>query len=137
MKPLVEKIISILPESPPYYPKDSLTDKSERFFVEEKIREHILTHYKQEVPYSVEILVESFKVEKDLIRIQANIFVARDSQKHILIGKQGHMLKKVGSKARQDLEKFFGSKIFLALHVKVKKDWRDDQEQLKRFGYLQ
>lgn len=135
--PLVEKIKGVLPENPPFYPKDSLTDKSERFFVEEKIREHILTHYKQEIPYSVEVVVESFKAEEGIIRIHANIFVARNSQKHILIGKQGHMLKKVGSKARQDLEKFFNSKIFLSLLVKVKKDWRDDQEQLKRFGYLQ
>jgi len=133
---LKEKIVATIPVSPPYFPKDSLTDKNERFFVEEKVREHILTHYKKEVPYSVEIEVESFKEKEDIINIDANIYVARESQKHIIIGKGGRMLKKVGTKARQDLEKFFGKKIFLSLFVKVNKDWRNDEGQLKRFGYL-
>ncbi len=133
---LKSQIINHLPESPPYYPKDSLTDKSERFFVEEKIREKILLHYDQEVPYSVEIEVEEFKEEKDIIRIRSIIYVARDSQKGILIGKGGSMLKIVGSESRKDLEQFFGKKIYLELYVKVNKDWRDDDKQLKKFGYL-
>lgn len=133
---LKEKIVKKLPECPPYYPKDSLTDKSERFFVEEKIREKILLNYEQEVPYSTEVLVEEFKEEEDIIRIRANIFVARDSQKGILIGKGGSKLKKVGTEARKDLETFFEKKIYLNLFVKVNKDWRNDEGQLKRFGYL-
>lgn len=131
-----KQIISFLPECPPYYPKDSLTDKSERFFVEEKIREKILLNYSQEVPYSVEIEVESFKEAEDIIRIRSVIYVARDSQKGILIGKGGSKLKKVGAEARKDLEIFFQKKIFLELYVKVNKDWRDDDKQLKKFGYL-
>jgi GTP-binding protein Era len=130
------RIIDLLPECPPYYPKDSLTDKSERFFVEEKIREKILMTYDQEVPYSVEVAVEEFKESEDIIRIRANIFVARDSQKGILIGKGGSKLKKVGSEARVDLQKFFEKQIYLNLFVKVNKDWRNDEKQLKRFGYL-
>jgi GTP-binding protein Era len=130
------QIIDHLPECPPYYPKDSLTDKSERFFVEEKIRERILLHYDQEVPYSVEIEVEEFKEEKEIIKIRAIIYVARDSQKGILIGKGGTMLKIVGSESRKDLEQFFAKKIYLELYVKVNKDWRNDDAQLKKFGYL-
>lgn len=133
---LKDQIIRNLPESPPYYPKDSLTDKTERFFVEEKVREKILLHYDQEVPYSVEIEVEEFKEEKEIIRIRAIIYVARDSQKGILIGKGGSMLKLVGSESRKDLEQFFAKKIYLELYVKVNKDWRDDDKQLKKFGYL-
>ena len=133
---LKNKIIELLPESPPYYPKDSLTDKPERFFVEEKIREKILLEYAQEVPYSTEIMVETFKEEEDIIKIRAIIFVARESQKGIIIGKAGSKLKKVGSKARKDLEVFFKKQIFLELFVKVNKDWRNDEKQLKRFGYL-
>ncbi|MEX2379558.1 MAG: GTPase Era [Vicingaceae bacterium] len=133
---LKEKIVKKLPECPPYYPKDSLTDKSERFFVEEKIREKILMNYEQEVPYSTEVLVEEFKEEEDIIRIRANIFVSRDSQKGILIGKGGLKLKKVGTEARKDLEAFFEKQIYLNLFVKVNKDWRNDEGQLKRFGYL-
>jgi GTP-binding protein Era len=133
---LKENIVKKLPECPPYYPKDSLTDKSERFFVEEKIREKILLNYEQEVPYSTEVLVEEFKEEEDIIRIRANIFVARDSQKGILIGRGGSKLKKVGTEARKDLETFFEKKIYLNLFVKVNKDWRNDEGQLKRFGYL-
>lgn len=133
---LKQKIVEKLPECPPYYPKDSLTDKSERFFVEEKIREKILLNYEQEVPYSTEVLVEEFKEEDEIIRIRANIFVSRDSQKGILIGKGGSKLKKVGTEARRDLEAFFEKKIYLNLFVKVNKDWRNDEGQLKRFGYL-
>ncbi len=133
---LINKIIEILPESPPYYPKDSLTDKSERFFVEEKIREKILLLYKQEIPYSIEIQVESFKEEAEIIKIRAIIYVSRESQKGIIIGKAGKMLKKVGTLARKDLEEFLQKKIFLELFVKVNKDWRNDENQLKRFGYL-
>ena len=133
---LKNQIINHLPECPPYYPKDSLTDKTERFFVEEKIREKILLHYDQEVPYSVEIEVEEFKEEEDIIRIRSIIYVARESQKGILIGKAGSMLKIVGSESRKDLEQFFAKKIYLELFVKVNKDWRNDDKQLKKFGYL-
>jgi len=133
---LKDQIIKALPESPPYYPKDTLTDKPERFFVEEKVREKILLLYDQEVPYSVEIQVEEFKESDDIIRIRANIFVARDSQKGIIIGAGGKMLKKVGTAARKDLEVFFKKPIYLNLFVKVNKDWRNSEQQLKRFGYL-
>ena len=133
---LKQKIIELLPESPPYYPKDSMTDKSERFFVEEKIREKILLLYDQEVPYSTEIEVESFKDEQEIIKIRAIIYVSRESQKGIIIGKEGKMLKKVGTYARKDLEEFFQKKIYLELYVKVNKDWRNDEKQLKKFGYL-
>lgn len=133
---LKNQIIKFLPENPPYYPKDSLTDKSERFFVEEKIREKILLHYDQEVPYSVEIQVEEFKEEEAIIKIRAIIFVSRESQKGILIGKGGSMLKIIGSESRKDLEVFFAKKIYLELYVKVNKDWRNDDKQLKKFGYL-
>lgn len=130
------RIIELLPESPPYYPKDSLTDKPERFFVEEKIREKILLNYAQEVPYSVEVLVEEFKEQEKIIRIRANIFVARESQKGIIIGKEGKRLKQVGIESRRDLEQFFDKQIHLDLFVKVNKDWRNNEQQLKRFGYL-
>lgn len=130
-----ELILENLPESPPYYPKDELTDKSERFFVSEIIREKILRNYRQEIPYSVEVVVESFKEEKDLINISCMIYVERDSQKGILIGHQGKGLKKVGSQARVDIEDFLGKKIFLETRVKVKKDWRNDGRFLKQSGY--
>lgn len=130
------QIVKALPASPPYYPKDTLTDKPERFFVEEKIREKILLLYDQEVPYSVEVQVQEFKVSEEIIRIRANIFVARDSQKGIIIGSGGKMLKKVGTAARKDLEEFFQKPIYLNLFVKVNKDWRNSEQQLKRFGYL-
>lgn len=133
---LKERIVELLPESPPYYPKDALTDKSERFFVEEKIREKILMHFQQEIPYSTEVEVEEFKEAEDIIRISAVIYVARDSQKGIMIGKGGRKLKGIGKSARQDLEVFFEKKIYLNLFVKVNKDWRNDEKQLKRFGYL-
>ena len=128
-------IKDLLPECPPYFEKDTLTDKSERFFVCETIREKILKYYKKEIPYSVEVEVEEFKEEADIIRIRSIIYVIRDSQKGIIIGHQGKSLKKVGSLARRDLEQFFQKKIFLELYVKVNKEWRNDDIQLKRFGY--
>ncbi len=128
-------ILESLPESPPFYPKDELTDKSERFFVSEIIREKILMNYQQEVPYAVEVEVESFKESDKIINIRSIIYVERESQKGILIGHQGKALKKVGSMARVDMEKFFEKKIFLEMYVKVKKDWRNDERILKQFGY--
>ena len=132
---VMNRIKELVPESPPYFEKDALTDKSERFFVCETIREKILKYYKKEIPYSVEVEVEEFKEEEDIIRIRSIIYVIRDSQKGIVIGHQGKSLKKVGSLARRDLEQFFQKKIFLELYVKVNKDWRNDDNQLKRFGY--
>ena len=132
---VMERIKALLPLSPPYFEKDALTDKSERFFVSETIREKILKYYKKEIPYSVEIEIEEFFDEEDIIKIRAIIFVARESQKGIIIGHKGRALKKVGTLARRDMEAFFQKKIFLDLYVKVNKDWRDDDKQLKRFGY--
>ena len=129
------RIIELLPESPPFYPKDQLTDKPERFFVNEKIREKILMHYKKEIPYAVEVDTEEFKEEDKIIRIRSIIMVERDTQKGIIIGHKGSALKRVGSEARKDLEKFFEKKIHLELYVKVNKDWRKNQKQLRRFGY--
>lgn len=128
-------IVEKLPESPAFYPKDTLTDKPERFFVNETIREKILLNYKKEIPYSVEVETDEFKENEEIIRIHANVYVERDSQKGILIGHQGKMLKKTATEARLDLEKFFQKKVFLELFVKVNKDWRKDKKQLKRFGY--
>ncbi len=133
---LEKRILELLPEHPAFYPKTDFTDKSERFIVQEKIREKILLNFKQEVPYSVEIEAEEFKEEEEIIRIRAVIHTARESQRGILIGKGGKMIKLIGKEARLDLEKFFQKKIFLDLHIKVKKDWRNDEKQLKRFGYL-
>lgn len=130
-----EEILKHLPENPPYFPKDQLTDKTERFIVSEIIREKILKNYKQEIPYSVEVQVDSFKEDEKIIRIEATIFVARDSQKGILIGKKGAALKRVGQHARQDAEDFFGKQIYLGLYVRVKKDWRNDTSLLRQFGY--
>ena len=132
---VMARIKALLPVSPPYFEKDALTDKSERFFVSETIREKILKYYKKEIPYSVEIEVEEFFDEEDIIKIRAIIFVARESQKGIIIGHKGRALKKVGTLARRDMEAFLQKKIFLDLYVKVNKDWRDDDKQLKRFGY--
>jgi GTP-binding protein Era len=132
---IFKRILDLLPESPPYYSKDALTDKSERFFVGEMIREKILLHYKQEIPYAVEVEVESFKEDDRLIRISAQIFVERDSQKGILIGNEGLALKRVGKEARLDMEGFFQKKVFLELRVKVKKDWRNNERSIKNFGY--
>jgi GTPase len=132
---LLDSITERLPESPPYFPKDQLTDKYERFFASEIIREKILFNYQKEIPYSVEIEIESFKEEGGLIRIRALIHVARDSQKGIIIGHRGDKLKKVGTEARLDMEDFFGKKVFLELYVKVTKEWRDKPLVLRRFGY--
>jgi GTP-binding protein Era len=132
---LLSAILAKLPESPPYFPKDQLTDKYERFFASEIIREKILVNYKKEIPYSVEIEIEDFKDEKEIIRIRAIIHVVRDSQKGIIIGHKGSMLKRVGTEARRDMEDFFRKKVFLELYVKVTKDWRDKPTILKRFGY--
>ena len=132
---LLNAVLAKLPESPPYFPKDQLTDKYERFFASEIIREKVLVNYKKEIPYSVEIEIESFKDEKDIIKIRALIHVTRDSQKGIIIGHKGSMLKRVGTEARHDMEDFFRKKIFLELYVKVTKDWRDKPLVLKRFGY--
>ncbi|MEZ4802040.1 MAG: GTPase Era [Gelidibacter sp.] len=137
VKEIFDRIIDLLPESPPYYPKDQLTDKPERFFVNETIREKILMHYKKEIPYAVEIDTEEFFEEENIIRMRSVIMVERDTQKGIIIGHKGAALKRVGVEARQDLEKFFGKQVHLELYVKVNKNWRSDQKQLKRFGYNQ
>lgn len=132
---IFDRIIALLPEGPGYYGKDELTDKPEKFFVSEIIREKILTNYKKEIPYSVEVVVESFKEEEKIIKIRAEIMVVRESQKGIIIGHQGKALKKVGTEARKDMEEFLQKQVFLELFVKVNKDWRDSDQQLKRFGY--
>jgi GTP-binding protein Era len=132
---LLKRFVELIPVSPAYYDKDAITDKPERFFVSEIVREKILLNYKKEIPYSVEVVVEEFKEEEDIIRIRVNIFVARESQKGIIIGHQGKMLKKVGTEARKDLETFFQKKVFIENFVKVNKDWRSDNSKLKRFGY--
>ncbi len=132
---LMEMILDVLPESPPYFPKDELTDKSMRFFVSEIIREKILLHYKQEIPYSVEVAVDSYEESEKLIKIEAHLYVARESQKAIIIGKNGAAIKRVGTDARIDMEEFIGKKVFLQLSVKVMKDWRDNETLLRRFGY--
>lgn len=129
------RIVELLPESPAFYPKDALTDKPERFFVNEIIREKILMHYKKEIPYSVEIETSEFFEEEDIIRMRSVIMVERETQKGIIIGHKGSALKRVGVEARQDLEKFFGKQVHLELYVKVNKNWRSDSRQLRRFGY--
>jgi len=132
---ILQEIIEILPESPAFYPKDQLTDKPERFFVNECIREKILKHYKKEIPYAVEIETEEFVEEDKIIKIRAIIMVERETQKGIIIGHKGAALKRVGTEARKDLQKFFEKKVFIELYVKVNKNWRNDSKQLKRFGY--
>ncbi|WP_228850729.1 GTPase Era [Aegicerativicinus sediminis] len=132
---LFERILELLPTSPPFYPKDQLTDKPERFFVNETIREKILLHYKKEIPYSVEVITEEFFEEESIIRIRSIIMVERETQKGIIIGHKGSAIKRVGVEARKDLEIFFGKQIHLELVVKVNKDWRSDSKQLRRFGY--
>ncbi len=129
------RIVELLPESPPFYPKDTLTDKPERFFVNEIVREKILMHYKKEIPYSVEIDTEEFFEEEEIIRMRSVIMVERETQKGIIIGHKGAALKRVGVEARKDLEKFFGKQVHLELYVKVNKNWRSDSKQLRRFGY--
>ena len=135
VQPLKKRIESLIPPSPPYFEKDALTDKPARFFVTEIIREKVLLYYKKEIPYSVEVVVESFKEEDERIHIQALIVVERDSQKGIIIGHKGVALKKVGSMARRDMERFFEKKIFLELFVKVEKDWRNRDKILRAYGY--
>ena len=132
---LFDAIKEALPAGPPFFPKDQLTDKPARFFVDEIIREKILLNYDKEIPYSVEVEVESFKEEDKLIRIDAVIYCERDSQKGIIIGKAGSALKRVGSQARKDIEDFFQKQVFLQLFVKVDKDWRSNTSRLKHYGY--
>ncbi len=133
---IMNEIHNILPQGEPYFPDDALTDRPERFFVSEIIREKILLNYDKEIPYSVEIVIEKFKEEQHIINIDAVINVARESQKGIIIGHQGKALKKIGTQARKDLEIFFKKKIFIQLFVKVAKNWRDNEQDLKRFGYF-
>ncbi|MBT8188600.1 MAG: GTPase Era [Croceitalea sp.] len=135
VKEVFERIVELLPEAPPYYPKDQLTDKPERFFVNETIREKILMHYKKEIPYAVEVETEEFFEDEDIIRIRSVIMVERDTQKGIIIGHKGSALKRVGVEARKDLEKFFAKQVHIELFVKVNKNWRSNTNQLKRFGY--
>ncbi len=130
-----EYILENIPESPAYYDKDTITDKSERFFIEEIIREKILKHYKKEIPYSVEIEVEEFFEEEDIIKIRAIIYVLRESQKGILIGHKGLGLKRIGTEARRDIEVMLDKKVYLETPIKVNKNWRNDIKQLKKFGY--
>ncbi|MBC7655420.1 MAG: GTPase Era [Oligoflexus sp.] len=137
VKEVFTRILELLPFSPPYYPKDALTDKPERFFVNETIREKILLNYDKEIPYAVEIETEEFLEEEKIIRIRSVIMVERDTQKGIIIGHKGSALKKVGMQSREDLEKFFGKQIHIELYVKVNKDWRSNAFQLRRFGYNQ
>lgn len=132
---LQKRILELLPESPPYFEKDALTDKPARFFVTEIIREKALQIYQKEIPYSMEVVVEEFKEEKDIIRIRAIILMERDTQKGIIIGHKGEAIKKLGTLARKDIELFFEKKIYLQLYVKVEKDWRDRDNMLKQFGY--
>lgn len=135
VQPLKKRIESLIPPSPPYFEKDALTDRPARFFVTEIIREKVLLYYKKEIPYSVEVVVESFKEEDERIHIQALIVVERDSQKGIIIGHRGVAIKKVGTMARRDMERFFEKKIFLELFVKVEKDWRNRDKILRAYGY--
>jgi GTP-binding protein Era len=137
VKEVFNRILELLPEGPAYFPKDQLTDRPERFFVNETIREKILMHYKKEIPYAVEIETEEFIEDDDIIRIRSVIMVERDSQKGIIIGHKGLAIKRVGVEARADLEKFFDKQIHIELYVKVNKDWRSDERQLRRFGYDQ
>jgi GTP-binding protein Era len=134
---LLESIINTLPEHPAYYPKDELTDKPERFFVAEIVREKILEQYSQEIPYAVEVVVEDFKESESIIKIRAIIFCERETQKGILLGHQGSAIKKMGTAARLAMETFLQKKVFLDLHIKVDKQWRSSERELKRFGYLQ
>ncbi len=133
---LFDTILKYLPEAAPYYDKDAFTDRPERFFVSEIVREKILIHYKQEIPYSVEVVVEAFQEEETIIRMRAVIFTNKKSHKPILIGKGGKMLKRVGTEARKDMEQFFGKKVYLELFVKVKENWREDDNMLRNLGYI-
>ncbi len=135
IKEVFDRILELLPEAPPYYPKDQLTDKPERFFVNETIREKILLHYKKEIPYAVEVETEEFFEDEKIIRIRSVIMVERDTQKGIIIGHKGSALKRVGVESRKDLEKFFDKQVHIELYVKVNKNWRSNSNQLRRFGY--
>lgn len=135
LQSILNYIIDMLPESPPFYSKDDLSDKNVRFFVSEIIREKILMNYQKEIPYSVEVAIESYKEEDDIDKILATVYVSRDSQKGIIIGHKGTSLKKTASQARVDIEKFIGKKVFLEIYVKVRKDWRNNDNLLKQFGY--
>ena len=135
IKHIFDCILEKLPECPPYFPKDELTDRSMRFFISEIIREKILLIYKQEIPYSVEVVVDAYEESSKMINIRATIYASRDSQKAILIGKAGAAIKKLGIMSRSDIEEFTGKKIFLDLNVKVSKDWRDNEAELKNFNY--
>jgi len=135
IEPIFDRILELLPEAPPYFGKDLLTDRNERFFLQEIIREKILLHYQKEIPYSVEVEVEEFKETEKIINVRCLIHVERDSQKGIIIGHKGEMIKRVGTEARKDAEEFFNKKIFMELYVKVAKDWREKDKQLKNFGY--
>lgn len=135
IEPIFDRILELLPEAPAYFDKDELTDRNERFFIQEIIREKILLHYQKEIPYSVEVEVEEFKETEKIINVRCVIHVERDSQKGIIIGHKGEMIKRVGTEARKDAEEFFAKKIFMELFVKVAKDWREKDKQLKNFGY--
>ena len=134
---LFARILAALPEGEPYYPKDTLTDKTLRFFASEIIREKILLNYQKEIPYCTEVVIDEYKEDADMDRIAATIYVARESQKGIVIGHQGGKLKKVGTEAREELEQFLDKKVFLKLYVKVNDNWRNDERQLRRFGYIE
>ena len=134
---LLPRLLAFMPQHPPYFPQDEYTDRTERFFASEIIREKIFLNYEQEIPYSTEVVINSFKEEETIIRISATIYVERNSQKGILIGKGGSSLKKVGMEARQDMESFFAKKIFLETHVKVADNWRKEKFKLRQFGYLE
>lgn len=136
IEPLFDKLLAYLPEHPPYFPKDELTDRPERFFVAEIVREKIFLNYKKEIPYSCEVVVQEFKEETQIVRIMIDILVERKTQKSILIGKGGEKLKKVGTEARLDLEQFFGKKVFLAQYVKVEPNWRHKKSKLEALGYV-
>lgn len=132
---ILPRIIDLLPESPPYFGKDELTNRNTRFFISEIIREKILIQFKKEVPYSCEVVVEEYKEDENIVRIRANIIVSRTTQKGILIGHRGEKIKKLGTASRKDIEKFIDSKVHLALFVKVDKDWRNKEDKLKKYGY--
>lgn len=132
---IFDTIIDLLPDNPPFFDKDTLTDKPERFFVSEIIREKILTNYQKEIPYSAEVVIEEFKDTEEILRIRSIIFVEKESQKGIIIGHKGLALKRLGTQARKDIESFFGKKVYLELFTKVEKDWRNKERSLKNFGY--
>jgi len=135
VKYIFDRILDLIPENPPYFPKDQLTDKSERFFVAETIREKILLYYQKEIPYSSQVVIDTFVDEKNIVKIRAEIIVERESQKAIIIGHQGKALKKTGTEARKAIERFVNKKVFLELFVKVDKDWRNNEKRLRTYGY--